>query len=187
MSLWTSCAAGIRTSFPGGTIDYLAVNEEIYSYVKKFSLRILTFDQYSSTQTIQDLQRRAHIEGLWCRPQIYERTATATQNHQGYELFKTVVNAGLLHAPPHDLARAELEHLTLKGDKVVAPGSGPVRTKDVADAMVNVVWTLLHEGSEEIFAGLAGLSPPAPNLEDCSFRVLPTKGSATSGRWRPSE
>lgn len=145
--------------FSGGIIDYLEVNEEIYSDVKKFLLRTLTFDQYSSTQTIQDLQRRARLEGLWWRPQIYERTATASQNQSAYELFKTVVNAGLLHMPPHALARAELEHLTVKGDRVVAPASGPVRTKDLADAIVNVVWTLLHERTDEVFAALAGLPP----------------------------
>jgi hypothetical protein len=74
-------------------------------------------------------------------------------------LAKTAVYAGLVHAPPHELAHDELEHLTLKGDKVVAPASGPVRTKDLADAIVNVVWTLLHDKTEEIFARLAGLSP----------------------------
>lgn len=147
------------SEFLGGTIDYLQINEQLYSYVKAFRLQELTFDQYSSIQTIQDLQRRALIEGLSWRPRIYERAATVSQNHQAYELFKTAVNAGIVHAPPHDLARAELEHLTLKGDKVVAPTSGPVRTKDVADSMVNVVWTLLHDKTDEIFGSLSGLSP----------------------------
>lgn len=145
--------------FPNGIIDYLEVNDHLYSYLKAFRLRELTFDQYSSVQATQELQRRARLEGLHWQPRIYERTATAHQNQQGYELFKTALNAGLIHLPPHDLGKSELESLTLKGEKVVAPSSGPVTTKDVADAIVNVVWTHLHDRTEEIYSSLAGLRP----------------------------
>ncbi|MEX2374899.1 MAG: hypothetical protein WD942_04830 [Dehalococcoidia bacterium] len=146
-------------TFPDGTINYFEVNEQIYSYIRAFRIAELTFDQYSSVEAIQGLQNRAFIDGLEWRPQIYERTATVAQNRRAYELFKTAVNAGLIHAPPHDLARRELEHLTLQGDKVVAPTSGPVRTKDLADALVNVTWTLLHERTDQIFGRLGGVTP----------------------------
>jgi hypothetical protein len=147
--------------FPDATIDYFQVNAEIYSHIKAFRIAELTFDQYSSVEAIQGLQARARIDGLAWRPRIYERTATANQNQRAYELFKHAVNAGLVHAPPHDRARLELEHLTLRGDKVVAPTTGPVTTKDIADAMVNVVWTLLHERADQVFAQLAGVKPSA--------------------------
>jgi hypothetical protein len=143
--------------FPGGIIDYFDVNNDVYSDIQAFHLVEVTFDQYSSVQTIQDLQRRARLEGLHWNPRIYERTATADQNQKSYELFKTALNAGLIHFPPHDLARAELESLILKGEKVVAPSSGPITSKDVADALANVVWTLLHNRTDEIFSALSGL------------------------------
>ena len=75
----------------------------------------------------------------------------------------------------------------LDSPRRLVSASRPVRTKDLADTIANVIWTLLHERSDEVFAALAGLPRPAPNLEDCPLRYSPTMGSATSGKGRPSE
>ena len=147
----------LPSDFHNGVINYLDVNEEIFEYIKAFHLREVTFDQYSSVEPIQLLESRCRAAGLWWQPRIYERTATAAHNLRATEIFKTAVNAGLVHAPPHPLARAELEHLTREGDKIVAPTSGPVKTKDMADAMINVVYNLLHERTDEVFGALSGV------------------------------
>ena len=149
--------AWLPGDFHNGVINYLDVNDEIFEYIKVFHLREVTFDQYSSVEPIQLLESKCRAAGLWWQPRIYERTATAAHNLRATEIFKTAVNAGLVHAPPHPLARAELEHLTREGDRIVAPTSGLVKTKDVADAMINVVYNLLHERTDDIFAALSGV------------------------------
>lgn len=154
--------------FPDGIIDYRYVNEAIYSYVKQYRIRQLTFDQYSSVQAIQDFRVRARLDNLSWNPAIDERTASARYNDRAYELFKTAVHAGLVHAPRYELARAELEHPTFENGKVVAPTSGPIQTKDLADAMTNVTYTLLHERKDQIFEALAGL--PISGSQPGGFR-----------------
>lgn len=147
------------TDFPNGVIDYMAVNVEIYGYLKAFMLRTITFDQYASVEKIQVLTSRARAEGLWWQPNIHERTSTEAHNLRANELFKTASNAGLIHAPHHPLAELELEFVRRQGDKVVAPTTGPVRTKDMVDAMANVTYTLLHDRYDDVFDALSGLRP----------------------------
>ncbi len=60
-------------------------------------------------------------------------------------------------ATPHPFARAELEHLTRQGDRILAPTTGPVQTKDLADAIINVVYTLLHERMDDVYVAFWGV------------------------------
>ncbi|MBK5268520.1 MAG: hypothetical protein JJE47_13915 [Acidimicrobiia bacterium] len=149
--------AWLPGDYPNGVINYLEVNNEILEYITAFYLRVVTFDQYASAEPIQLLESRCRAAGMWWQPRIFERTATAAHNLRATEIFKTAWNAGLVHAPPHALARAELEHLTRHGDRIVAPTTGPVKTKDLADAMINVVYTLLHDRMDEVYAAFSGL------------------------------
>ncbi|HSH58412.1 MAG TPA: hypothetical protein VK988_02000, partial [Acidimicrobiales bacterium] len=136
--------------FPDRVIDYPTVENEIFRYIEAFRLTVVTFDQYNSLQSIQQLNVRATTAELQWRPHIHERTATAPHNFKASETFKTAVNAGLVHAPHHDLAQQELLYLVEEGATVTHPSTGPVRTDDLADAMINVTYTLLHGRGEEV-------------------------------------
>ncbi len=74
------------------------------------------------------------------RTDIFQRTATAPFNWRAAETFKTAVMLGIVHIPPAlTEALAELEHLTITGQRIDHPTHGPVQTKDTADAIINVV------------------------------------------------
>lgn len=176
--------------FPGGIIDYVQIEDVIFDYLSVFPITTLTFDQYSSTQSIQQLNQRARAAELPWRPDIRQRPATAASNFQQAEVFKTAVNLGLVHAPSFELARNELLYLVVDGTRVSHPPTGPVRTDDVADAMINVVATLAHDDSAAIHSqmgslGLRGmrgvLGTGAPGLSGWRGRQGPSRFDPARG------
>jgi hypothetical protein len=144
------------SDFAGGIIDYTIVEEQIFRFIEAFRIRDTTFDQYSSTQSIQQLNQRAQAAGLAWRPVIHELTATAALNFKAAEVFKTTVYEGRVHAPHHDLARSELEYLQEYNGKVRHPDTGPVTTDDLADAMIMVNYKLQYLRDDETFKRLGG-------------------------------
>jgi len=141
--------------YPNGVIDYLKVPDEIYDYLVRFPITDLTFDQYQSAEMIQRLQARVRNARLPANTAVYERTATAASNWAAAEIFKRASMLGLIHAPPFQQAQLELEHLQIKNQRVAAPTAGPVKTDDVADAMIGCTWTLLGENYQDLFNQLA--------------------------------
>ena len=122
---------------------------EIIDWAKKFMPSDLTFDQFNSVGMIQRIQRAMNDAKLPKRVMVSEQTATAPLNWKMAETFKTALNMGLLHAPYMELAELELRFLQLTTNmKVDHPSAGPVQTKDVADAMFNVVYHLIGEQME---------------------------------------
>ena len=105
----------------------------------------MTFDQYNSIMPIQSLIAKTVAAGADWRPDIVERTATHALNSRTHEVFKKPLHLGLVHAPPHDLARAELVNLRSENEKVFEPTSGDVQTKDISDCLAGVTYTLLYE------------------------------------------
>lgn len=159
--------------FPDHTINYIEVEDEIKDILARFPTATLTFDQYASAGTIDRL--RAHVAGphITRRTEIFERTATAPQNWLAAETFKTAALLGLVHIPPElTQAIAELEALQVTGQRVDHPSSGPVHGKDIADSIINVVFTLIGDGHEELFKRIGdlplsarpGLTPNSPAL-----------------------
>jgi hypothetical protein len=88
---------------------------------------------------------------------VFERRPDAAYNWQAYETFKTAIGHGIIHAPGYTLARQELEALQLVNGKIQTLTTGPTRTKDVVDAMVNTTWTLIGDDASAIFERLARL------------------------------
>lgn len=131
--------------YANGEIDYKIVGDDLKGYIDAFMPSEMTFDQFNSVATIQDL--RAHIAGasLPKRVTVGERTATAPLNWKTYETFKTALNMGLVHGPYHELADLELTYLQEKGGRVDHPTIGPVQTKDVADCLAIVVYELIGD------------------------------------------
>jgi len=128
-------------------IDYI----EIEKYFKEevldaFVPTLLTFDQFGGPMMIQHL-RKYVAEKKWPRRiDIAEQTATKPLNWKMAEAFKAALNMHLLHGPWHEQAELELTFLQDMGNqRVDHPSSGPVQSKDVADAMMNVVYNLIGE------------------------------------------
>lgn len=134
--------------FPDHIIDYDEVRDWIFAnVVTKFMPDELTFDQFNSVASVQALQKMVRGAHLPKNIVVYERTATAQLNWSTWETFKAALNMGFVHSPPHAELRDELRFVQKPEgvQKVIPATSGPVQTKDIADAAVITVARLLGE------------------------------------------
>jgi hypothetical protein len=145
--------------FPGRRIDYVEIENELWYLIQKFMPYELTFDQWNSAGLISGLQRRVHQAQLPRGVAVYERTATARVNWDRAETFKTALGMGIVHAPFRDgagrvypsseLLEMELRYLQDLGGRVDHATSGPVQTKDLADAAMECVTGLLNANTSQ--------------------------------------
>jgi hypothetical protein len=169
--------------FEGHMIDYDEVREWIFSnVVLKFQPDELTFDQWNSIATVQALQKEVRGAHLQKNIVVYERTATAALNWMTYETFKSALNMGFVHCPPHGELRDELRFLQKPEgkQKVVPATSGPVQTKDIADCAAIVTARLLGEQMKAYLAkDLRNQRPHAgqPGGRDALDRFSPEGGN----------
>lgn len=147
--------------FPEQTIDYEAVIEELWSYIKLFPIDEFTVDQFNSGPILSLLKGKLHREEhflSWKRPVISEVTATSKLNWAKAENFKTALNQGWIKAPYYEQADLELKFLRLTQTattmRVDKQETGPVTTKDVADAMFECVHALLGDQIKAYQEGL---------------------------------
>lgn len=143
--------------FADHTINYTRVESDIKDILARYPINTLTFDQWNSASVIDRLNAFvANQQSMPRRTNIFERTATAPFNWRAAETFKTAVMLGIVHIPPAlTEALAELEHLTVTGQRIDHPTRGPVQTKDIADSIINVVWTLIGDNAQALFDRLA--------------------------------
>ena len=140
------------------TVDYIEIQADIEDYITRFVPDEVTFDQFNSVQPIAQLRAFVAEQGFPKMINIFEKTATAPMNWKRYEVFKTAMNMGLIHAPlfkmsggepevneASEQAELELRFLEEKNGKVDHPTSGPVQVKDVSDCMVECVYALIGE------------------------------------------
>jgi len=138
--------------FPGHTINYIKVREELEYWVNIFRPTVLTFDQYNSIGLIQELRESCRRQNISCR--VAEVTATSQINWNRWEAFKTALYLGLVHIPPDcidtvtgfdhsEYAKLELKFLqevqTGQTKRVDKQELGPIQTKDIADCIAEVV------------------------------------------------
>jgi hypothetical protein len=128
-------------------IDYLLIEEYFkLEVLDAFRPALLTFDQFGGPQMLQHLKKHVREKRYPSRVDIHERTATHPLNWKMAEAFKAALNMNLLHSPWYEQAELELTFLQDKGNhKVEHPDSGPVQTDDLADAMINVTYSLIGE------------------------------------------
>ena len=155
--------------FGNHAIDYDHVESEICDYMRRFGLLDITFDQFHSLGTIQRLTRFARSTNLTRRPFIYERTATPKVLETEAEDFHSALTAGLVHAPAHALAEAELKALVRNHGRIDHPTRGPVQSKDIADCIIALTCRLLGDdlhglgGFPLTGMDLPGSGRPEPN------------------------
>lgn len=155
------------TDFPNNQIDYYAIQQEVQGYISRFAPGMVTFDQYNSAQLIQGLRQWVMAQDLPRHCSVDVRNATAQVNWAMAETYKTALNMGLIKAPYFEQAELELRFLQRTNKKVEAPKMGPVQTDDVADAMMNTVWSLIGEQMVQFTAHLlsdlpTGMLPSTP-------------------------
>jgi hypothetical protein len=163
-------------------IDYAVVEQELKAYVDAFVPVEVSFDQFNSVHSIQELRRHVREQRHPKNVSVFERTATRALNWEVAETFKTSLGLGLVHAPYFELAEQELKFLQDIGGKVAHQTSGPVQTKDVADTMMILVHALIGDQMKARAAGeLASLplrmsqpagqsaAPSGPHAELSSF------------------
>ena len=139
--------------FPGHTIDYVAVGEQIEGFCQRFiSTRTISFDQWNSAGFLSNLKRK-----FGGRMRIIEQNFNEKENTKRAELFKSLLNLGWIHSyrdsffdeGQGSLLEIELKFLQEKlvGStmKVVKQEFGPCTTKDLADAVMVVSVDLLHQ------------------------------------------
>jgi hypothetical protein len=147
-------------NFEEHIVDYDEVEEWIWdNMLGPFMPTEMTFDQFNSAQVIQRLAKRSRYSGLPKVSQVYEKTATRQHNWQRAEIFKTAVYMGWVHAPYYEQAELELRFLQEKNGVVDHPDSGPVQTKDVADAMMECVMSLIGDQIVSMRSELGSMRP----------------------------
>jgi len=146
--------------FEGGIIDYEIVDDWIWDQiVMKFYPDEFTFDQYNSTSSIQKLQKRVRNRRMPKNVSVFEKTTTRQYDWAVKENSKAAINLGLVHAPYYERAELELRFLQYVNGRVDHPSSGPVQSKDVADAMTECIHVLIGEQVNNFVHGDLSMNP----------------------------
>lgn len=162
-------------------LDYEDVMGDIWQDVKNFLPEDVSFDQFNVPATIGNLRKRLAGEHLPKAVRVREVSRTRQLNWRHYELFKSALNMGLVHVPMYlheqdedggwkvNYASSELEQewkfLEAKNGAVNHPTTGPVQTKDISDAAVETVISLIGKelatflGQELDSLGVSGGAP----------------------------
>jgi hypothetical protein len=184
--------------FPGKTIEWRVIIEEIVAYADLYRPDEITFDQFQSAEPIQTLKyalMNKGIEGV----SVYEKTATLEHNWFRAETFKTAINHGLVHAPyecrgidPYGPDQ-ELKFLQQKNTggrypRVDKQDIGPVQTKDMADCMMECVEYLIGNQLSNLMRERATAAVIAPGAQG-GFRIGGQEGNpmlSGSGNHHPA-
>jgi hypothetical protein len=152
--------------FDQNTIDWLQVVPEITHLINVYRPFEFTFDQFDSRMAIQQLIQNLHEKGIG-ETQVWEKTADAGKNRRRALNFRAALNLGRVHAPhpdtyrggvknPIELARQELIRLQEKSGRVDKPSIGPIKTKDIADCIMEVTDALIGDTLHQNQPGLEG-------------------------------
>ena len=143
--------------FPGHTIRYEEVIKELVHYCKLYRPASISHDQHMGTLFGQNL-RAALRKAKLNETRVYESTGQEKKNWDQWELLKTAFNLNWVHIHP-DLEDAEFLKQELKYLKEVRPGkvdkqtTGPVQTKDIADALRETTFALIGNQMRDLLAG----------------------------------
>lgn len=171
-------------------IDWKPILNELEAFADMFRPYELTFDQHQSAEPIQELSERLTNRNIQTR--VYEKVATNELNWMRWEVFKTALYAGLIHAPSdtEDDAWAVLELKYLqenrtggKYPRIDKQDMGPVQTKDMADCVAECTHSLIgnamsNRSRERLNTALVGGSPGGYGI---GFSGLPRGGSGPAG------
>lgn len=152
------------SDFAGNIINYVEIEEHIWELIKGFKPDEFTFDQWNSAAVIDRLQMQVRKANFPKHVDVHEKTATVQHNWERAEAFKTALNQGWIHSPHLQQAEDELKFLQLVAtatntNRVEKQDTGPVTTKDVADCLMECVWTILGEQVKTYTGGALAALP----------------------------
>ncbi len=120
---------------------------------------------HNSRMAIQSLQKNMSQMGIG-ETTVYQKVATEAQNIRRAKNFRAALNLGRVHAPHPDafnplatrnsiaLGRDELKFLQERNGKVDKQKIGPIRTKDIADCIMEVTDALIGDSISTNIAGV---------------------------------
>lgn len=144
--------------YQGKVIRWDPIINEICTLAMVFFPYEITFDQHQSADPIQRIQERLTARNLSTR--VYEKVATNELNWKRWEVFKTALYQGLVHAPYDEFpnkspmgagtftSKDELKFLQQiatggKFPRIEKQEIGPVQTKDMADCIAECTYSLV--------------------------------------------
>ena len=186
--------------FDDHMIDYVKVVDELWKIIEGFPVDDFSVDQFSSGPVRSMLQtKKLNAQKTFKDTLIHEVTATQSVNWKKAENFKTALNQGWIHAPFNEQADKELRFLRLVATattmRVDKQETGPVTTKDVADAMFECVYALLGQQIDAmqkgfmknpIMGGLQGGITPFGNVSHEDEQLFAMFGGGGAGRYNGS-
>lgn len=136
----------------GGVIRWNPILDEISMYATIFNPYEITFDQHQSAEPIQDLSERLRQRNM--TTSVHMVNATNELNWKRWEVFKTALYQGRVHAPDDEAAynlptcKDELKFLQEiktggRFPRVEKQDMGPVQMKDQADCAAECVYSLI--------------------------------------------
>jgi len=139
------------SDYHDGQVPYNTVEREIAAYVARFkTMTVLSFDQWSSFPLLPRLRER--LGSLRFHPEVVKADFNVRSNYERAERFKAAAGMGWIHAyrdifGPDDrsLLELELKGLQLRNGKIAHSTVGIVRTKDLADCLMEVTSELLKD------------------------------------------
>lgn len=143
--------------YTGHVLNYVTtVGPGLDSFLRKFpSIKEMSYDHYAAAFGLIDRQKLdfPHMR-------ISTKTFTRAENDKRFERFKAAVNLQLVHSYKDaffddgmSLLENELKFLQEKNGKVDRQEIGPVTTKDLTDAVMQVTVDLLEEHLERWYKG----------------------------------
>lgn len=163
--------------FPGNTIVWAHVINDILTWARIFRPYEITFDQFQSAEPIQTLKYALMEESIECN--VYVKTATLEHNWFRSETAKTALNHGLVHGPndteDNELAAEEMKFLQIKQTggrypRVDKQDAGPVQTKDMADCIFEVIDSEIGNQLKNLMRDRAVSAVMAPGAQG-GFRI----------------
>lgn len=145
-------------SFQGKVIKWDPIINEICTLASVFFPYEITFDQHQSADPIQRIAEKLTARNISTR--VYEKVATNELNWKRWEVFKTALYQGLVHAPFDEFdnpspmgsgtftSKDELKFLQQiatggKFPRIEKQEIGPVQTKDMADCIAECTYSLI--------------------------------------------
>lgn len=137
--------------YPNHTIPYDRVEDQIVADLRRFpTMSVFSFDQFASLATLPKLRESLRMAGH--RARVVEVTFTEPSNRERAYTTKVAISRGWVHSfrdafgpQGRSLLELELKSLKLKGDRVVAPTGGPIRSSDASDCLQVLVHELLKD------------------------------------------
>lgn len=177
--------------FPNNVIDWEPILEWTLGIADLFRPEQISFDQYNTDYPITWLNQQFRKRRISTR--VFKKTPTAQTNWDRAEVFRTALYRDFIHAPHtshhEDLkwVSEEFKYLqeikTGKTPRVEKQDIGPVRTKDMADCCMEVVYDTIGDLMANQVRGSLGSEP----IRTGAPGGYPLGGPTRGGKGRPGK